>query len=190
MGDSANKEEATSARNKIETSATVTITTEKRTETKQVVFNTPTLLKAIEDADEDSTIRIAVKDSDTDAEPRVMLDAGKGEVVERLTKSIVPADQIGIEMRKFAQFLLEHSTLKAIGVHAINIGSDGNDAGWGFVATAPDCSVAHAISLVNCGDANIDEFIAAAGITVPGRSGEPEKGEIVAPTPEQVEKLG
>lgn len=167
----------------------ITVTTDARTENKTVRFNTPAILEIVKAADDGSKIRIAVKDS-PDADLRILLDDDKAVVAEALQRSIVPPAQIGNELRKFTQFLLDHSNLKAIGAHAIYVDDAGADAGFGFVTTSADCTIGQAVALVNCGDANMDEFTSKAKLNVPGRGAAQDKDGILVPTPEQVEKLG
>lgn len=146
-------------------------------------FHTPTLLSVVKRMSGGSSVTITIKSGGEDKE---LASGPKEYMVGQLETSVVPDGAVGTELRKYAQFLLDHSNLKAIGVHAII--SDGEtDNGIGFAVTAGDCTTGQALSFVNCGDANIDEFVAKAKLSVPGRGG--QKSGLVAPTSEQVKEF-
>ena len=112
---------------------------------------------------------------------------GEGDAVKALEGSIVPMNMVTYELRKYVQFLIDHSDLRAAGVHAVCGPNDGKYLGTGFVALASDVTAEEGMLLVNAGDANIDEYIARSKLQVPGRSARPQ---IVTPTDEQVANLG
>ena len=157
-----------------------------KTETKTVRFNTPLLLRLVQSSPDGSRIRITCVNPG-EKEPKEILNAGKSDAVKALEGSIVPMNMVTYELRKYVQFLIDHSDLRAAGVHAVCGPNDGKYLGTGFVALASDVTAEEGMLLVNAGDANIDEYIARSKLQVPGRSARPQ---IVTPTDEQVAKLG
>ena len=164
-------------------------TLDGKTEVEQVRFNTAILLARVEKLDDKAEVRITVAPPDG-SEPVVLAEGPKADVAAALRASTIPPDKLAAHIQEFVRFLVDHSTLRAIGVEAVCATEDGSDAGFGFVSTTVDCTKAEAVALVNCGDANMDEFVSKAGLEVPGRSPGGEKGKIIVPTPEQVRKLG
>lgn len=159
--------------------ATVSVTADGATTAEACRFHTPTILGKIEGAPAGSTVTISVQG--IDGRPKTLFAGTKEEAAAHVAKSIVPPESIQDELRKFTQFLLDHSGLQAIGVHAVCSDAKSNrDNGFGYVVTAPTCTAAQAVMLVNCGDANIDEFVSKAKLDVPGR-GKPGEGRIVTP---------
>ena len=159
--------------------AVVTVTVGDDSKSETCRFHTPTLLKKAEAAPDGSKVRVAVE-GDGD-EPRVLVDGTRDEVVKEIAKSIIPHDRVAEELRKFTQFLLDHSDLRAIGVHAVCLDAkESRDNGFGYVTTSPDCTQAEALMFVNCGDANVDEFVAKAKLDVPGR-GKAGDGPVILP---------
>ena len=157
-----------------------------KTETKTVRFNTPVLAKIVKSAPDGSTIRITCVNPG-EKQPHEILKASKSDAVKALEGSIVPTNMVAYELRKYVQFLLDHSDLRAAGFHGVCGPVDGKYTGFGFVAVAPDVTAEEGMLLVNAGDANIDAYIDKSKLEVPGRS---SRQRIVMPTDEQVEKLG
>ena len=165
----------------------LTVTVNGQSTTERVKFNTPALLDKVGKLDDAATVQIVAPPTDK-GEQRVLLDGTKEKAVAALQMSVVPADQIAVHIQRLVQFLASHSTLRAVGVAAICVDAEGHDAGFGFVNTMEDCTAAQAVSLVNCMDANANEFITKAKLNIPGR--DTPNGTIVTPTKEQVEALG
>lgn len=165
----------------------LTVTVNGQSTTEQVTFNTPDLLERVRKLDAAATVKIVAPPTDK-GEQRVLLDGTKEQAVTALQASVVPADQIAAHVQRLVQFLADHSTLRAVGVAAICVDAEGHDTGFGFVSTTAKCTAAQAVSLVNCMDANANEFITKAKLDIPGRGA--AKETIVAPTKEQVEALG
>ena len=157
-----------------------------KTETKTVRFNTPLLTKLVKTAPDGATVRITCVNPGEN-EPHEVLKAGKADAIKALEASTVPANMIAYELRKYVQFLLDHSDLRGAGFHCVCGPNDGKYLGFGFVSVAPDVTAEEGMLLVNAGDANIDEYIARSKLQVPGRSARPQ---IVTPTDEQVANLG
>ncbi len=158
--------------------AVVSVTAGEDTKSETCRFHTPTLLKKVEAAPDGSSVRIAVEDGD---EPRVLVEGPKAKVAGELAKSVIPHDRVQEELRKFTQFLLDHSDLRVVGVHAVCLDAKENrDNGFGYVTTSPDCTQTEAVLFVNCGDANVDEFVAKAKLEVPGR-GKAGDGPVIVP---------
>lgn len=166
---------------------TVEITLNGEKKRGEVRFHTPSILECVKKLDDAATVRVIAPGEDAE-HPKVLLDAPKAKAVEALTASTVPPEQIGAHVQKLVQFLADHSNLRAISVEAVYVDAEGRDSGFGFVSTTADCTQAQAVSLVNCCDANVDEFLAKTKIIVPGRN--QPKGGIVTPTEEQVKALG
>ena len=173
--------------NKADQSVTLIVTVNGNETRESVKFNTPVLLDKVSKLDDSATVKIVAPPTDKD-EQRVLLDGTKEKAVAALQMSVVPADQIAAHIQHLVRFLVSHSTLRAVGVAAICVDAEGHDAGFGFVNTTEDCTAAQAISLVNCMDANANEFITKAKLNIPGRDA--PNGTIVTPTKEQVEALG
>lgn len=151
-------------------------------------FHTPTMLDEVKRLPDGCRVRLEVPDFSDGAEAgkkRKIAEGPRDEVADAVSKSIVPPRGIEEELRKVVQFLFDHSDLVGIGVHAL-YAEGGSDGGFGFVTTAPSCTQQQAVALVNCGEANIDEFVSKTKISVPGRS----SGGIVAPTDEQIRQMG
>lgn len=157
-----------------------------KTETKTVRFNTPLLTKIVKNAPDGATIRITCVNPG-EKEPHEVLKAGKADAIKALEASTVPTNMVAYELRKYVQFLIDHSDLRGAGFHCVCGPNDGKYLGFGFVAVAPDVTAEEGMLLVNAGDANIDEYIARSKLEVPGRSARPK---IVTPTDEEVKKLG
>lgn len=170
---------------------TMAVTLNGQVTKKRVRFHTPTLLAEVKKLDDAAEVEILAEPADPSKEnPQTLLKGAKKDAVEALEHSIVkPADIVG-QFQRLVRFLVDHSNLKAIGVELVCLDENGDTAGAGFVSTTEDCTVAQAVALVNCGDANLDEFITKAKLDIPNRKGAAEKGTIIAPTPEQVRKLG
>lgn len=161
-------------------------TVDGKTESTQITFNTPDMYKRVQALDKSASVKIYV---DRDGKQTVLIEGNRDTAAAALKASIIPSKQLMNHLRGFVKAVIDHSTVKAIGVEAVCLDDEGSDAGFGFVVTAKDCTAGQAVSLVNCADANMDEFIAKAKLSVPGRSA-PAAGGIVAPTPEQVKELG
>lgn len=158
---------------------TVSVTADGRTAAETCRFHTPTILKKVEAAPAGSTVLISAQAAG--GAPKTLFEGTKEEAAKQVAKSVIPAGRILEELRKFTQFLLDHSDMRAVGVHAVCFdGEESRDNGFGYVVTAPTCTAAQAVMLVNCGDANIDEFVAKAKLDVPGR-GNPGKSPIITP---------
>ena len=168
---------------------TLAVTLNGETTRKEVKFHTPTLLQEVEKLDDAATVEIVAPGRVEGQDSEVLLSGTKAECVEALAKSIVRPEHIVAQFQHLVRFLVDHSTLKAVGVALICTDDKGDTAGAGFVSTTPDCTVPQAIALVNCTDANMDEFIAKAKLDVPGRNGTTQKG-IITPTAEEIRKLG
>ena len=170
---------------------TLAVTLNGETKKTSVRFHTPTLLEEVKKLDDAAEVEILAEPADpSKGDPQTLFKGAKKDAAEALEHSIVkPADIVG-QFQRLVRFLVDHSNLKAVGVELVCLDGNGDTAGAGFVSTVPDCTVAQAVALVNCGDANLDEFITKAKLEIPGRKGAAEKGTIVAPTPEQVRKLG
>lgn len=163
----------------VQPEATVSVTADGVTTAASCRFHTPTILGKIEGAPAGSSVSISVQG--IDGKPKTLFAGTKEEAAAHVAKSIVPTEAIQGELRKFTQFLLDHSELQAIGVHAVCSDAKANrDNGFGYVVTAPTCTAAQAVMLVNCGDANVDEFVSKAKLEVPGR-GKSGEGRIVTP---------
>jgi len=165
----------------------LSVTVDGQTTDERLLFNTPALLEKLTALPDGATVKIV--GNGPDGPESTIFEGTKADAVKAMEQAVVPYKNIGLEFRKLAQFLVDHSTLKAVGVHGICVADDGSDAAFGFVATAT-CSQAQAVEFVNCGDANLNEFVAKAKLDVPGRGGVPEKGTIVAPTPDEIKNLG
>lgn len=168
---------------------TLAVTVNGETTSKEIKFHTPTLLAEVQKLDDAAHVLITAKEAEG-KDPVALLEGTKEEAVRMLTSSIVKPEQIVAQFQHLVRFLVDHSNLKAVGVELVCTDDKGDTAGAGFVSTTPDCTIQQAVALVNCGDANLDEFVAKAKLTVPGRKGAEEHGAIIAPTPEQIRKLG
>ena len=164
------------------------VTVNGDTTTDEVTFSTPQLLSRVNAIDDSATVKIVSKSPDGKHD-RILLEGTKAEAVKALTASIIPPERISAHLHNLMNTLIDHSTLKAIAVSATCADKDGNDAGFGFVITSSDCTAGAAVALVNCSDANMDEFITKAKLDVPGRNGPACKG-VVTPTAEEVKELG
>lgn len=153
---------------------------------KKLRFHVPTLLEAVKNAPE-GKVKLTVNDPG-EKEPRLLFEGDRDECVEKLKESIIPVKSLQTELAKFVQFLTDHSNLRAIGFHAICVDDEGRDCGFGACMTAANCTKAQAVSLVNCGDANLNEFVVKAKLEIPGRAG--AQPTIVTPTAEEIRKLG
>jgi len=162
-------------------------TVDGKTETREVRFHTPTLLQEVRELPDGASVKIVAENSD--GTNQVLLDAAKADAVTALEASIVKPEDIVKHFQHLVQFMTDHSTLKAVGIEVIHTDAEGKDTGFGFVVTSQDCTTAQAVELVNCGEANIAEFMLKAKLDIPGRTS-PAMGNIVAPTPEQVKQLG
>lgn len=181
---------------------TVTVKPADGSETYQLKcrFHTPTLLKTLNKVKDGDMVKIdlteiqarKVEGSD---EPelflgvRTLVESKKEDAIPGLQKSVVQSESLPAELQKFAQFLLDHSELRAVGVSLACTTEDGKDAVSGFILTAPNCTQGQAVALVNCMDANTQEFVTKAKIEVPGRNA-PKMGGLIIPTAEDKEKLG
>lgn len=163
------------------------VTVDGKTETREVKFHTPTLLKEVEKLAEGASVKIVAENSD--GTNQVLFEGPKDDAVKALSASVVKPEDIVRHFQHLVQFMADHSDLKAIGIEAVHLDKDGNDAGFGFVTTVQDCTTAQAVALVNCGDANIAEFVLKAKLDIPGRTS-PAMGGIITPTAEQVKQLG
>lgn len=166
------------------------VTVGGQTTSKDVRFNTPILLKEVQALDDAATVEIVAPGRVEGQDSEVLLSGTKAECVEALEKSIVKPEHLVAQFQHLVRFLVDHSSLKAVGVELVCTDDGGDTAGAGFVSTTPDCTIPQAIALVNCGDANLDEFVAKAKLNVPGRHGAPEKGTIVMPTAAEAKKFG
>jgi len=160
----------------------ITLNGETKTETAR--FHTPSLLECVKELDDAATVKIVAQGD----EERVLLDGTKEQAVAALEASIVKPGQIAEHVQRLIQFLADHSSLRAVSVEAVFVDDEGRDSGFGFVSTVQNCTAAQAISLVNCCEANVDEFVTKAKLTIPGR--DKANGGIVTPTQEQVKALG
>lgn len=171
--------------------ATIAGSTGDQTATKEVRFNTVLLLKEVQALDDAAAVEIvATRTLDGKEVSQTLLKGTKAECVEALEQSIVKPEQLVAQFQQLIRFLVDHSTLKAVGVELICTDEKGDTAGAGFVSTTEDCTIAQAVALVNCGDANLDEFVAKAKLDIPGRGSAGAGKTIITPTPEQVRKLG
>ena len=159
----------------------VTLNGETKTETAR--FHTPSLLERVKTLDDAAKVKIIAPDGD-----RVLLEGTKEQAVAALEASTVKPGQIAAHIQRLVQFLADHSSLRAISVEAVFVDDEGRDSGFGFVSTVANCTAAQAVALVNCCDANVDEFISKTKLSVPGR--DQTKGGIVTPTQDQVKALG
>jgi len=170
---------------------TIAGSTGDQTATKEVRFNTVLLLKEVQALDDAAAVEIiAARTLDGKEVSQTLLKGTKAECVEALEHSIVKPEQLIPQFQQLIRFLVDHSTLKAVGVELICTDEKGDTAGAGFVSTTDDCTIPQAIALVNCGDANLDEFATKAKLDIPGRHGAPEKGTIVMPTAAEAKKFG
>lgn len=161
-----------------------------QTTSKDVRFNTPLLLKEVQALDDSAAVEIvATRTLDGKEVAQTLLKGTKAECVEALEKSIVKPNDLVAQFQHLVRFLVDHSNLKAVGVELVCTDDNGDVAGAGFVSTTVDCTAAQAIALVNCGDANMAEFVLKAKLDIPGRTS-PVMGNIIAPTAEQVKQLG
>ena len=171
--------------------ATIAGSTGDQTTSKDVRFNTVLLLKEVQALDDAAAVEIvATRTLDGKEVYQTLLKGTKAECVEALEQSIVKPEQLVAQFQQLIRFLVDHSTLKAVGVELICTDEKGDTAGAGFVSTTDDCTIAQAVALVNCGDANLDEFVAKAKLNIPGRGSAGQGATIITPTPEQVRKLG
>jgi len=171
--------------------ATISGSTGDQTASKDVRFNTVLLLKEVQALDDAAAVEIvATRTLDGKEVYQTLLKGTKAECIEALEQSIVKPEQLVAQFRQLIRFLVDHSTLKAVGVELICTDEKGDTAGAGFVSTTDDCTIAQAVALVNCGDANLDEFVAKAKLNIPGRGSAGQGATIITPTPEQVRKLG
>lgn len=166
---------------------TLEVTSSGETKTAEVQFHTPTLIERISEIDDAAKVRIIAHGDGKDNQT-VLLDAVKADAIAALEASTIKPGDIAAHVQKFVQFLADHSNIRAMSVEAVFIGQDKGDSGFGFVVTTPSCTAAQAVALVNCCDANVDEFLAKTKLDVPGRG--QAKGGIIAPTQEQVKELG
>ena len=169
---------------------TLEVTLNGETTRKSIRFHTPTLLKEVQGLDDAAEIEILAGPVEGVDTPQTLLKGTKKEAVEALARSVVKPEHLVAQFQNLVRFLVDHSTLKAVGVELACLDDAGDVAVTGFVSTTEDCTKAQAIALVNCGDANMDEFATKAQLDIPGRHGAAVKGVIVTPTPEQVRKLG
>lgn len=169
---------------------TLEVTLNGETKRTSIRFHTPTLLAEVQGLDDAAEIEILAGPEEGKDTPQTLLKGTKKEAVEALERSVVKPEHIIAQFQNLVRFLVDHSTLKAVGVELVCLDDAGDVAGTGFVSTTEDCTKAQAIALVNCGDANMDEFATKAQLDIPGRHGAAEKGVIIAPTPDQVRKLG
>lgn len=171
--------------------ATISGSTGDQTASKNVRFNTVLLLKEVQALDDAAAVEIvATRTLDGKEVSQTLLKGTKAECVEALEQSIVKPEQLIPQFQQLIRFLVDHSTLKAVGVELVCTDEKGDTAGAGFVSTTDDCTIAQAVALVNCGDANLDEFVAKAKLNIPGRGSAGQGATIITPTPEQVRKLG
>ena len=161
----------------------------KRT-AKSVKFNTVLLLKEVQALDDAATVEVVAPGRAEGQDSEVLLKGTKAECVKALEQSVVKPEQLVAQFQHLVRFLVDHSTLKAVGIELVCTDDKGDTAGAGFVSTTPDCTIAQAVALVNCGDANLDEFVTKAKLDIPGRGGAGAGKTIITPTPEQVRKLG
>lgn len=168
---------------------TLSVTVNGETTSKPVRFNTPALLEQVKALDDSATVKVDVIDSNVQDGKRTLLEGTKEEAVKALSASVIPADKIAAHLQSFMKTILDHSTMKAVAVSAVCTDDQGRDAGFGFVHTSADCTASAAVALVNCSDANMDEFITKAKLDVPGRNGSACKG-VITPTAEEVKELG
>ena len=159
----------------------------KDAEVRDVRFHTPTLLQEVQKLPDGAAVKVVAESSDGTSQ--VLLDANKADAIKALEASIVKPEDIVKHFQHLVQFMADHSTLRAVGIEAIHTDAEGKDTGFGFVVTSQDCTTAQAVELVNCGEANMAEFVLKAKLDIPGRTS-PAMGNIVAPTPEQVKQLG
>ena len=169
---------------------TLEVTLNGETTRTSVKFHVPSLLKTVQGLDDAATVEILAGPIPGEDKPQVLLKGTKKEATDALVASIVKPEALVAQFQHLVRFLVDHSTLKAVGVELVCLDDNGDVAGAGFVSTTEDCTTAQAIALVNCGDANRDEFVTKAKLAIPGRNGVVEKGTIITPTPEQVKKLG
>lgn len=158
---------------------------------KPVRFNTVLLLKEVQALDDSAAVEIvATRTLDGKEVSQTLLKGTKAECVEALAQSVVKPEQLVAQFQHLVRFLVDHSTLKAVGIELVCTDDKGDTAGAGFVSTTEDCTIQQAVALVNCGDANLDEFVAKAKLNIPGRGSAGQGATIITPTPEQVRKLG
>lgn len=170
----------------------------------ELELHIPTMIKAVSEAADDATVKIEIaqigmKGGTVELNPgdkpemeiqwKVAFEGKKADALAQLEHSNIAAEQIPREFYKFAQFVIDHSDLQAVSVCIACKDKDGKDAVAGFVQTAKHCTNASAAVLVECMDANTNEFIAKANLTIPGRNA-PKMGDLVIPTDADKEKLG
>ena len=171
-------------------SVTLEVVLNGETTRKSVKFNTALLLKEVQALDDAATVTVTARPEQEGMDPPVLLAGTKKKAEAVLAQSVVKPEQLVAQFQHLVRFLVDHSTLKAVGVELICTDDKGDTAGAGFVSTTEDCTIAQAVALVNCGDANLDEFVTKAKLDIPGRGGAGAGKTIITPTPEQVRKLG
>lgn len=170
----------------------------------ELELHIPTMIKAVSEAADDATVKIEIAQigmkggtaelkpgdkPETEIQWKTAFEGKKADALAQLEHSNIAAEQIPREFYKFAQYVIDHSDLQAVSVCIACKDKDGHDAVAGFVQTAKHCTNASAAVLVECMDANTNEFIAKANLTIPGRNA-PKMGDLVIPTATDKEKLG
>lgn len=170
----------------------------------ELELHIPTMIKAVSEAADDATVKIEIaqigmKGGTVELKPgerpaleiqwKTAFEGKKADALAQLEHSNISAENIPREFYKFAQYVIDHSDLQAVSVCIACKDKDGKDAVAGFVQTAKHCTNASAAVLVECMDANTNEFIAKANLTIPGRNA-PKMGDLVIPTAADKEKLG
>lgn len=179
---------------------TVTVTPEGgETSWVKCRFHTPTLLSLVEKAPDKAKVKIVIqeiqfkqdegKDPEAVLETRTLLDDTKEAGIKLLKTAVIPPDHLARELKKFAQFLIDHSSMTGISVAFVCQDENGKDAVSGFTLTAENCTHVQAAALVNCAEANVNEFVTKAKIQIPGKTA-PKMGGLILPTEEDKEKLG
>lgn len=167
-------------------SVDIKYTVDGKSETVGSRFHTPTMLQAVEGLPDGADVEITMRDENGD---RTLSSGSKKAVLASIAMSIVPPEMVGAELRKFAQFIIDHSDTKAVGIHAV-VSSGEGDNGIGFAITSDDCTVPQAMEFVNCGEANVDEFVKKAKLSIPGRgAADTVEGGVVIPSKDQIASL-
>ena len=172
--------------------------------TLELELHIPTVIKALEEVSDGATVKIEVaalapKAGSQELKPgerpelevqwRTAFEGKRQDAIDQLRKSVIQAQAIPGEIYKFVRYVMDHSDLQAVSVCIACKDPDGKPAVAGFVHTAKHCTNEDAAVLVNCMDANTQEFITKAGLTIPGRSA-PKADGIIIPTADDKEKLG
>ncbi len=148
------------------------------TTSERCVFHTPTILEKVNAAIAESNITISL--IMPDGTEKKLTSGTKSKVVADVAKATISNDAVARELYKFAQFIINHSNVRGIGMHGVIRDEESDKAnGFGFIMTAHDCTAAEAIFCVNCGEANIDKFLKTTHLSVPGREKTEEDGQVI-----------